>query len=212
MLWDFETSAKALKKHKLAVPAYALAHTETQAKQAFSKLKAPLAVKALSKTVSHKTEANAVILNIRTEKDALKAFHDVQENVKKFDKKAKIDAVLFQEMVKGRELFVGGKRDETFGNTILFGIGGVNVELYQDVSIRVCPISLQDAHEMLEEIKGKKLLEEWRGQKALDKNKLAELLVAASEFMILERPKEFDFNPLIADEHGFFIADPRVIK
>ncbi|MFH0715013.1 MAG: acetate--CoA ligase family protein [Candidatus Diapherotrites archaeon] len=212
MLWDFEVAIRALKKYKLSYPSFALARTESQAKQAFAKLKAPIAVKALSKTVSHKTEANAVVLNIRTEKDALKAFHDVQDSVKKFDKKAKVDAVLFQEMVKGRELFIGGKKDETFGPTLLFGVGGTSVELYGDVSIRICPVSLQDAQEMMESVKGKKLLEEWRGAKALDKGALAQLLVNSSNFMLGERVKEFDFNPVIANANGFWIADPRIIK
>lgn len=176
-----------------------------QAKKAARKIGYPVALKVMSADIPHKTEAGVIRLGVRTEKKLLASYEKIMNNACKFNPHAQIDGVLVQEMAKtGVELIVGMKRDANFGPVLIFGLGGIFVEIFKDVSYRILPMTLQDAREMIGEIKGSKLLDGYRGVKPLDIEAIASTLMkVATLAMDLEKEiQELDINPLIAYPHG----------
>jgi acyl-CoA synthetase (NDP forming) len=122
----------------------------------------------------------------------------------------KIDGVLIQKMArKGVELIVGGKKDPQFGHMIVVGIGGIYVEIFRDISARICPVEEKDVEEMISELKSHPLLEGARGKRPINKKALTDLVIKTSQFMIKEDIKEMDLNPVVVDENGFDIVDAR---
>ena len=212
MILDLEQSLRVCKKHKLPTAEFATARTQKQAVEAGKKLGYPLVMKVISPQIVHKTEAGCVKVGVSGEKEVAKAFQEITENAKKFDKKAKVQGVLLQKTAKGTELIIGGRKDEQFGQTILLGIGGTMVEVFKDYSLRICPINALDFEEMLSELKAKKVLEGFRGAKPVNKELLKELVLKTSEMLLKERIKELDLNPVIANEKEVLVADARIIK
>lgn len=211
-LLSLDQSIKLCKKHGFEFPKHYVAKTEAQIKKAAKSIGSTIVLKGISKQETHKTEAGLVVVGVNGEKEAVKAFQEIKENLKKYNKKAKLEGVIVQKMAKGREVIIGGKKDSSFGATVLFGIGGTFVELYKDFSLRICPITLEDAEEMIKEVKAYPYLEEFRGEKAVNFEKLKELIVKASEIMEKEKLKELDINPLIAVKQDFIAVDARVVK
>jgi acyl-CoA synthetase (NDP forming) len=166
-------------------------------------------LKAISPDMVHKTEFKAVALNLKNENDALKFWDDVKIR----NPKAKIEGFLIQPMAYGREVIIGMKRDTTFGPTILFGLGGILAEAIKDTTLRVVPIEKEEALKMMREIKGIKILEGMRGEKPVDFDSLAEIIVNLSH-LALEHPeiKEIDLNPVIATSEGATIVDARIMS
>ncbi|MBI5046494.1 acetate--CoA ligase family protein, partial [Candidatus Micrarchaeota archaeon] len=122
----------------------------------------------------------------------------------------KIDGVLVQKMArKGIELIIGGKKDPQFGHMVVLGAGGIYVEIFRDISARICPIARSDVEEMIGELKSHPLLEGARGAKPINKKKLEELVVRACSFMEKENIMEMDLNPVVFDENGCDIIDAR---
>ena len=173
----------------------------------------PVVLKVVSRQIIHKTEVGGVVLNIRSETELYQAYHQIIKNVEEKAPKAKIDRFFIQQMLPNdREVIVGGKKDLTFGQTIAFGLGGVFVEVLEDVSFRVVPITRQDAIEMLKEIKGLKILKGYRGKPPVDFEALVNVLLKASK-MLEENPeiKELDINPVFALSDGAVAGDARII-
>ncbi len=160
----------------------------------------PVAVKVNSADILHKTEADAIWLGL-TDGDAVRAaFDQVTRNARAYDANARIDGVVVQEMVTGGvETIVGVSYDEQLGPFLLFGSGGVMVEVYNDVALRRCPITRDDALEMIDEVRGARLLKGFRGSPAADVDALADTLVRVSEMAArLEGSLgELDINPLM---------------
>ena len=154
----------------------------------------PLVLKACGPELSHKTEGGLVRVDIRNEEEALAAFEDIMAALGN-DK----GAVLVQEMVRGqRELVAGLTRDVQFGPCVMFGLGGIFTEILKDISFRVAPIEKRDAMEMMQEIKGRKILEEVRGMPSADLDQLADILIKVGSIgMEQDRIKEIDINPII---------------
>jgi acetyl-CoA synthetase (ADP-forming) len=165
-----------------------------QFSQAIRKVGFPLAIKACSPHLSHKTDAGLIHLDIRNEEEAFNAFEHIstasqQEGF----------SVLVQEMIKGnRELVVGMTRDAQFGPCVMFGLGGIFTEILKDVSFRVAPIEKSDALEMMNDIKAHRILEPLRGMPAADTDRLADILIKVGSIGV-EQPviKEIDINPII---------------
>lgn len=165
----------------------------------------PVVVKAISEKVTHKSEAKAVKLDVKDDKYVARAYQEVMDNVKKYDAKADVTGVLIQETIKdGIEVIVGISRDSQFGPVVLFGLGGVLVEVQKDVSIRVAPINHYDADEMVREISGYKILEGFRGRPAADIKAITDILLKVSKLSIdkKETVLELDLNPLIVQPAG----------
>jgi acyl-CoA synthetase (NDP forming) len=170
----------------------------------------PVALKVLSDEILHKSDKGCVKLNIKDEDSLRKAYSELMANAGN----ARIDGIFVQKMAKpGHELIVGGRRDEQFGPVILFGLGGIFVEVFKDFSLRVCPIDKADAMEMISEIKGYPLLSGYRGEKPVDMEAIIELLLKTSRLLYdNEKVKEMDMNPVIVYEKGYCAVDVRVIN
>ena len=160
----------------------------------------PVALKVNSADILHKTEAGAIRLGLADADAVRAAFAEVTANAQAHDGNAKIDGALVQEMVAGGvETIVGVSYDAQLGPILLFGTGGVMVEVYNDVALRLCPITREDALEMIDEVKGARLLRGFRGAPAADVDALADVLVNVSQMAVqLEGSLgELDINPLM---------------
>ena len=177
----------------------------------------PLAMKINSPDILHKTEAGGLKLNIKNKNELVSAYHEVLKNAGNYNPKAHINGVLVQEMVSGgTEVIVGINNDPQFGPTIMFGLGGVFVEILKDVSLRIAPITREEAFEMIEEIKGYKILAGARGKAKADIKAIADVLVKVSRLAIdlEDQICELDINPLLVlhEGEGVRVADALVIK
>ncbi|MCP4606987.1 MAG: acetate--CoA ligase family protein [Proteobacteria bacterium] len=194
-----------------------VATSEEQAIEIVGKVGYPVALKIDSPDIQHKTEAGGLKLNITNKEQLVAAYNEVLKNAAKYDPKAKINGVLVQEMVKGgTEVIVGVNNDPQFGPTIMFGLGGIFVEILKDVSLRVAPIAREDAMDMIKEIKGYKVLAGARGRTKADIDAIADVLVKVSQMAVEleDQVAELDINPLLAlpEGQGVRVADALIIK
>jgi acyl-CoA synthetase (NDP forming) len=189
-----------------------LAASEEDAVKIAKEIGYPIVMKIVSPQVIHKTEVGGVVVNIGSDDELRKAYNDMLKRIKSKVPKANIEGVLLEEMVKGTELIVGTTIDPQFGHMIMFGIGGIFVEVYKDVSFRLIPITDGDAKDMLNEIKGKAILEGVRGLPKASTEQLVDILLKISN-LIDTHPEinEMDINPLIVTERGLVAVDARVI-
>lgn len=203
----FEETRKLLKKYRISVQGTEL-FTEIKGALAYAKkVGYPIVLKVAGEKVTHSTEQQAVIVNIQDEEKLKKEFNFLD---KKFKEK---EGILVQKQFKGRELVVGLNDDPTFGPVIMVGLGGVFVEVLDDVSFRVCPINKKQALEMLKELKGYKILMDFRGSKKVDLDKFIELLLNLSNLIMNEENiHSVDFNPVFVSNSGVNIADLLIIK
>lgn len=165
----------------------------------------PVALKVLSSEIVHKTEADAVRLDIRTESELRSGYDGIIRAAKQLRPEAKIDGVLVQEMVQGgTEVIVGVSRDPLFGLILMFGIGGILVEILRDVALRVLPITRDDALDMIQEIKGYKILQGYRGRPKADVAAIIDVLLKVSRLSVDHKGSlvEMDINPLIVLSEG----------
>jgi acyl-CoA synthetase (NDP forming) len=120
---------------------------------------------------------------------------------------------IVQEMFKGQELIIGMKRDKTFGPVILLGLGGIFVEVIKDFSMRIAPLTKKDSYDMIEELKGKKLLEGYRGKKKISKDAIVDILMKLSNLSIKEKDiSEIDFNPVMINDKEACVVDARMMN
>lgn len=190
------------------------AHSAAQALSIAHQIGRPVALKVISAEVVHKTEVGAVRLNV-SEAAVAKEYDLMLHEVRQESKSAKIDGVLVQEMSPlGQEVILGAKRDPVFGPLILFGLGGIYVEVLKDVVMRLAPLSLKEATHMTAGIKASAYLRGWRGNPPLDVQSIAENLVRLSDLM-LNHPEieEVDINPLLvsAKGKGAHVLDARIV-
>jgi acyl-CoA synthetase (NDP forming) len=179
--------------------------TVDEALAAAGRIGYPVVLKVESPDIPHKTEAGVVRLGVRNDTDLRQAYVEVMRNVERHAPQAQVLGVLVQEMVSGGiEVIVGLSQDPLFGPVLLLGMGGIFVELYHDVALRACPITESDAREMLQEVKGARLLEGFRGQPAADVEALCHLLVRVSHLGVqCEREiRELDLNPVLVMPRG----------
>ncbi len=166
----------------------------------------PIVLKILSKQIVHKFDVGGVRINIKNIDELKEHYFDIEKNLKD-----KIDGFIVQKMVKGYELILGAKRDEKFGPIILFGLGGIYVEVFKDITFRLAPIREFSAYRMIEEIKGYEILKGARGQKGINIEKLAESIERISQLIVdIQEIKEMDINPIIANEENYFVVDVRI--
>jgi acyl-CoA synthetase (NDP forming) len=169
-------------------------------------LKYPVALKVCSSKILHKTDVGGVKLNIQTKEELKKAF-------KEFRKKFPTEPLLVDQMAeKGVEIIVGLVQDPTFGLSIMCGVGGIFTELYKDVSFRVVPVDRYDAAQMIEELKGKKLLEGFRGMSA-DKKLVVDLVLKVSKIgeELIDHVDQMDLNPVFVYGKSICVVDAKLI-
>jgi len=176
--------------------------------QAIHKIGYPLVMKGCDAEIAHKTEKGLIRMDVRNEDEARTAFKEITAAMDGAEK-----AVLVQQMVKGqRELVVGLTRDPQFGPCVMFGLGGIFTEILEDTSFRVAPIEKRDALEMIQEIKAHKILEAIRGMEPVDKDMLADILMAIGRLGIEnETVKEIDINPVIISRGKPVAVDALVV-
>ncbi len=173
----------------------------------------PVVLKIASPDVVHKSDAGGVKVGLRTSKQVGKAYDDILDAIRQKYPEAMIQGVSVQKMARpGVEVIIGMSKDAQFGPVLMFGLGGILVEVLKDVSFRIVPLTKRDAGEMIREIKGYPLLQGYRGQEPVDVSNLEELLLKVSDF-VEQNPvvKELDLNPIFAYSNGAIAVDARVV-
>lgn len=201
-------SKQFLSEYKIPVTRELLANNESDLINAANEIGYPLVLKGSAFDVSHKTEQNLIRVDVRNDDEARIAFKDIMGGLNGAGA-----AVLVQEMVKGqRELVIGMIRDRQFGASVMFGLGGIFTEILKDVAFRVAPLSKGDALDMMEEIRGRKILEDIRGMEAADLDQLSEILVQMGRIgMEHEIIKEIDINPVIISDGKGIAVDALIV-
>ncbi len=205
---SFEETKKLLLKYRLPLCRTEIFNSKDRAIEYAQKIGYPVVLKIHAQKIFHKSEIGGVRVNIRNNEELSIAWDEITKNIEGKN----IEGILVQEMMAGNEVAVGMKRDEQFGPVLLFGLGGIFIELIEDVSLRVAPLDKKEALEMIREIKGYRILEGYRGKDGADIDKIAEILVNVSKLSVSEEEiKSIDFNPVMANKKGAFIADLRII-
>ena len=209
-----------MKAYGIPIPPYDTAVSADEAVEKSAAIGYPVVLKILSKDVLHKSDASGVKINLKNDDEVREAFGEIMENAKKYGEKKGIDVDLsrgvfisdFADM--GTEVIVGVTRDPQFGHALMFGLGGIFVEVLKDVTFRLIPFTEMDAREMVGEIKAAKILEGVRGQAPRDVEALIEVMLCVSK-MVSENPEisELDCNTTILYEKGkgVLVVDARIL-
>jgi len=209
-----ETEAKGLlKEYGIPVPDFRLIKSEDEIIGLAQKINFPIVMKIVSPDIIHKSDAGGVKVGIKTEKEALLSFQEIIFQAKKYNKKARIEGVIVYPMVpQGTEIIIGMMKDPHFGPVIMFGLGGIFVEVLKDISFRILPIEEIDAREMIAEIKGYEILKGTRGETPRDIQAIEEVLMKVSK-LTMENPEinEIDLNPIFVFKKGLQVVDARMI-
>jgi acyl-CoA synthetase (NDP forming) len=206
-------SKELLKQIGVNVVETKLATSKQEAISLSQQLGFPVALKIVSPDVIHKSDVGGVKLNLKTSIQVDKAYDEIMAAVKKKYPQVIIHGVSVQKMAKpGLEVIIGMTKDNQFGPVLMFGLGGILVEVLKDISFRIVPLTSYDAHEMIREIKGIPLLEGFRGREKIDVPNLEKLLLVLSGF-VEQYPeiKELDLNPIFAYTKGSVAVDARVV-
>jgi acetyltransferase len=208
-------SVKVLEAYKLPVLDNGLATTKEEAGAIAARIGFPVVMKVMSEDIVHKFDVQGVELDINTSEEAEQAFTRINSNVQKALPDATIDGIFITRQIeKGTEVILGIKRDPSFGPVVMFGLGGIFVEILKDVSFRVLPIDKESAINMIKEIKSSKMLLGARGRKNRDIESIGEAIMRLSQLAIdFPQIKELDVNPMIVLEEGkgCFVADTKII-
>jgi len=211
----YEHEARALlRTHGVAVAEEIVAHTADELAVAIERFRdQPLAMKVVSKDILHKSDAGGVKLNLVGEAALREAWAQILAGCRAYDADADIRGVLLTPMArKGVEVIVGVVRDPIFGPVLMFGLGGIFVEILEDVAFRAIPLSRRDAETMVDQLGARKVLAGVRGEAAVDKVALVELLLRVSSIVsAYPQLSELDLNPVIAYPDGYAVVDARII-
>lgn len=192
-----------LEHYGFSIPAYKFVNSLDHALTAANSIGYPVVIKAVAYDLMHKTEKGGVILDINSDTDLTSAYNSINS------KFCDLKGILIQKMLtRGKEVFLGAKIDKIFGHVILFGMGGIYVEIIKDISTRLAPVSSKDAEEMVKEIKAFPILQGIRGESPYDINSVINCLVKFSN-LIIEQPfiKGIEINPLSVQKSGSFVLD-----
>lgn len=208
----YEESRRIMELAGIPLNEMLLATDLTEGIEKAKKIGYPIVLKIVSEEVLHKSDSGGVKLGINSEDDLKEAYRDMMQSVKKHYPDANIEGISVEEMVDGVELLIGTNTDIQFGKMIAFGIGGVFVEVYKDVSFRLIPVIEQDVEEMIGEIDGKEILHGYRGMPEVNKKELISLILKVSK-LIEENPiiKEMDLNPVVGTKDGLKAIDARIV-
>jgi acyl-CoA synthetase (NDP forming) len=212
MLTEIEAK-QLLKSAGINVVDTRLATSKEQAVAIAKEMGFPVVMKIASADVVHKSDAGGVKLGLKNATQVGKAYDDIMKSIKAAFPNAKIEGVSVQAMARpGVEVIIGMSKDAQFGPVLMFGLGGVLVEILKDVSFRIVPLVKRDAKEMIREIKGFPLLQGYRGSEPVDIENLEAMLLKISDF-VEKTPqiKELDLNPIFAYKDGAVAVDARVI-
>jgi acetyl-CoA synthetase (ADP-forming) len=208
-----EHEAKTImQEYGVPVTKFGVATSEEEAVQIASDIGA-VVLKVLSPDILHKSDAGGVFLNLKTADEVRDAYQQILVNAEKYKRGARITGVIVQEFAKqGVEIIIGSLKDKQFGQTIMFGLGGIFVEVLKDVSFRVAPITTYDAKEMITEIKGYPILTGIRGKEPSDIDAIVNILLQVSK-LVTDFPEinQLDLNPVFSYPKGAKCVDARII-
>jgi acyl-CoA synthetase (NDP forming) len=209
-----ETEAKAIcMEYAIPVTTFKLAKNEEEAVEFAGQIGFPVVLKIVSPDIIHKSDAGGVMVNLKSTVEVRNAYGKILENAKKYDAAARIEGVLVQEMApQSTEVIVGAIKDPQFGQTLMFGLGGIFVEILKDVTFRIAPVTREDAHEMVTKVKAYPLLTGYRNTPQADLDAIINVLLNTSK-LVMDYPeiKELDLNPIMAYEKGAKTVDARII-
>ncbi|MHA1293084.1 MAG: acetate--CoA ligase family protein [Promethearchaeota archaeon] len=208
VLTEFE-SKELLQEIGIPVPAQKLVATKEEVFSAAEEIGYPIALKLIAEDIVHKSDTGAVKLNIKSKEDVEKAFNELINIPSESEKRISVQKMADEPIT---ELIIGMTTDPQFGPALMFGIGGILVELFEDVSFRIAPITKFDAKEMIHEIKGFPILNGYRGKPKADIDAIVDVLLKISDLVIkYEEIKEIDLNPVFIYEKGLTCVDARFI-
>ncbi len=194
-----------LKKYNIPVADYRVVRTCKEAEEFSSKVGYPVVLKVWDKRISHKTDVGGVILDIWSDKM-------LETSVNYIKKKFGNVKMLIQKQIQGGiELFAGAKRDESFGTLVLLGLGGVYVEVFRDITTRLCPVDEAMVRDMIYDLESRKIILGYRGQR-VDVDSLIDIIINLCRLIEKERIKEIDINPIKANKSSCIVVDARVVK
>jgi len=205
--WVLEPDAKRiLDLTGFDVPRSKTVKTPAEATDAASTIGYPVVAKVVSPDLIHKSDTGGVVVGIENDIRLIDAFN-------RFSKFDGFEGMLVEEMVSGVELIVGAKIDLQFGLVILLGFGGTAAEIYQDISLRMAPLSQSDVHSMIKNLKAYKILEGYRGSEPIHMDRLVDTVKRFSGLMteLGEQVESFDLNPVICSSERCVVADARII-
>ena len=202
-----------LAAYNIPVPEYCLATSLSDLERCAGRVRYPHVLKVVSRDIVHKSDVGGVIVGVKDLEGDIEAYKRIMDNVRRKMPEARIEGVLVQWMVpEGLEVIVGGLRDRFFDTVVMFGLGGIFVEVLRDVSFRVAPLTMDDALEMLDDIKARKVLYGVRGMPPRDREALARIIYGVYRLLEENRNiKEIDLNPVMSYERGAYVADARII-
>jgi acyl-CoA synthetase (NDP forming) len=190
-----------------------LVTSEAEAVQAATTIGFPVVLKISSPDIVHKSDIGGVQLHLQHAEAVREAYRAIMQRVTQQAPQARVEGITVQPMAKpGVEVIIGMSKDATFGPVLMFGLGGILVEILKDVAFRIVPLQQQDAAEMIRDIKGLPLLQGYRGTPAADLAALERILLTLSDFVAgTPHIKEIDLNPVYAYDHGALAVDARMI-
>ncbi|RSN77791.1 MAG: acetyl-CoA synthetase [Thermoproteota archaeon] len=209
-----EHEAKNLvSRYGIPVTKIRVAKNEEEAVRIAEEIGFPVVLKIVSQDIVHKSDVGGVLVGIKNEDEVRAGFRKIMENVRKNKPNARIEGIAVQEYApKGVEVIIGLIRDPQFGPAVMFGLGGIFVEIFKDVSFRIAPLTERDADEMIREIKGYPLLSGYRGSEPVDINSLKKALIAVGKMGLeIEEIAEMDLNPVMAYPNGIKVVDARIL-
>ncbi|MFQ3573173.1 MAG: acetate--CoA ligase family protein, partial [Thermodesulfovibrionales bacterium] len=208
-----DPAMKILSHYGFTFPERALATSAVEAGIIAERIGFPVVMKVSSPDILHKTDVGGVKLNINSTIAAEDAFDEITTNAQRFMPDAYIEGVMVYEMIKGgKEVIIGVTYDRTFGHMIMFGLGGIYVEVLKDVSFRIAPLNYQEAEEMIHDIRSIALLKGARGEKPVDIDAIIKGIINVSN-LVTDFPiiRELDINPMLVMNRGAFALDARII-
>ena len=208
-----DEAQRICENHKIPTPKCSIASTVNEAAEKADEIGYPVALKIVSPQVIHKTDLGGVILNVQNERELTTQYERLITGIKTKEPSATILGVLVEKMMPpSTEVIVGGLRDKQFGPAVMFGIGGIFAEAYDDVIFRIAPIDRVDALNMIHGLRGSRILEGMRGKTPLDLDTLVNVLARVSDIMCQhDAISQLDLNPVILYPNGACAVDFRII-
>jgi acetyl-CoA synthetase (ADP-forming) len=200
-------------KRGIPVTKFKVAKSEVEAVKFAKEIGYPVVLKIVSPDIVHKSDVGGVVVGLKDAQEVRNAYKQILKNVKKHKKNAKIVGILVQEMApSSTEVIVGAIKDPQFGPALMFGLGGIFVEVLKDVTFRVAPITEDEACEMITEVKAYPLLRGYRNQPPADIEAIVKILLNTSKLVMEHQEiKELDLNPIMVYEKGAKTVDARII-
>lgn len=206
-LLNFWETKKLLEKYRIPFCQSCLVQTKKEALKEADRIGYPLVLKISSPKILHRSEIGGVKVGIRNKEELERAFEEMEKIP------GEKEGIILQKMLSGIEVAMGVKRDPQFGPVLLFGLGGIFIELLEDISLRICPVSQKEARKMILEIKGARIFFGFRNLPKVEIKTLAQTLVSLSQLAVGEREiREIDLNPVICRGEEIKVVDAKFLR